>query len=87
MAHPEPPDTEPPDTEPPDTEPPGTGCPRDPTDRMMTAADVADLIGGNVTSSTVVRRYKPWGLPATKVGNQLRFWASDVYAWLRDHPA
>lgn len=52
-------------------------------DRMLTPAQVAEILGGNVTAGTVVRRRRSWGLPAHKVGRELRFRESDVHAWIR----
>ena len=51
-------------------------------DRMLNAAQVAAILGGNFKSETVVRRWKAWALPAHRIGKQLRWWQSDVYQWI-----
>jgi excisionase family DNA binding protein len=56
-------------------------------DRLLAPAEVAEILGGNVTAETIVRRWRKWGLPARRIGRELRFWESDVYAWIKDHPA
>jgi predicted DNA-binding transcriptional regulator AlpA len=58
-----------------------------PGDRLLNAAEVAEILGGNVTASTVVRRWRKWDLPAHRIGKQLRWWESDVYKWISNHPA
>jgi predicted DNA-binding transcriptional regulator AlpA len=58
-----------------------------PDDRLLNKAEVAQILGGNVTASTVIRRWRKWQLPAHRVGKQLRWWESDVYQWISDHPA
>jgi predicted DNA-binding transcriptional regulator AlpA len=65
---------------------PGHGPARD-ADRLLTPGQVAAIFGGRTTGSTVARRYKKWELPAVKVGRELRFWESQVYEWLKNHPA
>ena len=49
-------------------------CSIAPENRLMTSAEVACILGGNVTADTVVRNWKRWKLPAHKVGRELRFW-------------
>jgi hypothetical protein len=67
---------------------PGPGPhPAPPGDRLLPPAEVAKIFGGNVTAETVVRRHRKWGLPAHRIGRELRFWESDVYKWIKDHPA
>jgi predicted DNA-binding transcriptional regulator AlpA len=58
-----------------------------PGDRLLNAAEVAEILGGKVTRKTVVRRWRKWQLPAHRVGRELRWWESDVYQWIGNHPA
>lgn len=58
-----------------------------PGDRLLNAAEVAGILGGNVTATTVIRRWRKWQLPAHRIGKQLRWWQSDVYNWITSHPA
>ena len=61
--------------------------PRAPGDRLLSAAEVAQILGGNVTRTTVIRRWKNWQLPAHRIGKQLRWWQSDVYDWISNRTA
>jgi predicted DNA-binding transcriptional regulator AlpA len=61
--------------------------PRTPGDRLLSAAEVAQILGGNVTRNTVIRRRKNWQLPAHRIGKQLRWWQSDVYDWIGNRAA
>jgi hypothetical protein len=70
--------------------PPPTAAPGRPPqagDRLLTPAQVAEILGGSVTAETVVRRWRKWELPARRVGRELRFWESSVYEWITNHPA
>jgi predicted DNA-binding transcriptional regulator AlpA len=58
-----------------------------PGDRLLNAAEVAEILGGNVTASTVVRRWRKWQLHGRRIGKQLRWWESDVYKWISNRPA
>lgn len=55
------------------------------TDPLMTVGDVATLL--NVPVGRVYDRWKPWGLPALKIGTQLRFRRADVDRWLSEQTA
>ncbi len=55
------------------------------TDKLMTTGDVAALL--NVPVSRVYDCWKAWGLPALRIGGQLRFRRSDVDAWLSERAA
>jgi excisionase family DNA binding protein len=67
---------------------PGPGPhPAPPEDRLLTPAEVAEILGGDITAETVVRRWRKWKLPTHKIGRELRFWESDVYAWIKDRQA
>ena len=54
-------------------------------DRLINAAEVAQILGGNVTATTIIRRWRKWHLPAHRVGRELRWWQSDVYTWIDSH--
>lgn len=58
-----------------------------PGDRLLNKFEVAAILGGNFKPETVVRRWRKWGLQAHRVGKQLRWWESDVYEWISNHPA
>ena len=65
-----------------------TDTPARPADRLLTASEVARVMGGgNITPETVLRRWRKWGLPGVRIGKTIRWWESDVYEYLRDHPA
>ncbi|WP_344917427.1 helix-turn-helix domain-containing protein [Streptosporangium oxazolinicum] len=46
----------------------------------MSVEDVADYLG--VPKSTVYDQWKTWGLPAYRVGRNLRFRERNVESWL-----
>jgi excisionase family DNA binding protein len=50
------------------------------TDRLVTAAEVADLLG--FTSGTVLDWFEAGRLPGFKIGRAVRFRESEVLAWL-----
>lgn len=54
-------------------------------DALYTPAQVAAMLGGNVTARTVVRRWRSWGLTAYRIGRELRFKGSDIYAMIAAH--
>ncbi len=58
-----------------------------PDDKLLNSAEVAQILGGNVTATTVTRRWRKWGLHAQRVGRELRWWQSSVYQWIDSHPA
>jgi hypothetical protein len=71
-----------------DTDPkpgPDSAPPTPAGDRLLTPDQVAEICGGKTTGGTVVRRHRHWGLPAVRVGRELRFWESVVYEWLKNH--
>jgi predicted DNA-binding transcriptional regulator AlpA len=51
-------------------------------DRLLTKDQVAQILGGNVTGATIIRRHRHWGLTGHRVGREIRFWESDVYQWI-----
>jgi hypothetical protein len=51
-------------------------------DRLLTKEQVAQILGGNVTPATIIRRWRQWGLTGHRVGRELRWWESDVYQWI-----
>jgi excisionase family DNA binding protein len=53
------------------------------TDRLLTAREVADLLG--FSPSTIVDWFERGELPGFRVGGRLRFRASEVEAWLELH--
>ena len=61
--------------------------PAAPPDRLLDPAEVAEILGGDITAETVVRRWRKWGLPAHRIGKQLRWWESDLYKWIKNHHA
>jgi excisionase family DNA binding protein len=48
--------------------------------RLMTTADLAAYL--SVPRSRVYDCYRVWGIPAYKVGQELRFRRQDIDAWL-----
>lgn len=66
------------------TEPPGpaTGNPR-----MLTATQVAALLGGDISARTVRAYWRTWGLQAYRIGKHLRWKETDVHTWISQHPA
>jgi excisionase family DNA binding protein len=66
---------------------PEPGEPPEPKGRLLTPAEVAQILGGNTTAGTIVRRWRAWKLPAHRVGRELRFFESDVYTWIKNHRA
>jgi hypothetical protein len=61
--------------------------PATPADRLLSAAEVAAILGGDITADTVIRRWRTWGLNAHRIGRQLRWWQSDVYTWISSRRA
>jgi len=49
----------------------------------MDADEVAGIFGGAFTAKTVKRRYRNWGLPAHRIGKELRFWEHDVHDYIQ----
>jgi excisionase family DNA binding protein len=48
--------------------------------RLLTLTEAAEAL--NCTPRTLQRRWKYWGLHPTKVGRELRFYESDLLAYL-----
>jgi excisionase family DNA binding protein len=48
--------------------------------RLLSVVDVATRLG--VPKKTVYACWRPWGLPAFRVGRHLRFREGDLEAWL-----
>jgi predicted DNA-binding transcriptional regulator AlpA len=58
-----------------------------PEDRLLSAGQVAYLLGGNITAATVIRCYRKWDLlPARRIGRELRWKQSDVNDWINRQP-
>jgi excisionase family DNA binding protein len=55
--------------------------------RMLSAAQVADLLGGDISERTVRAYWRAWNLPAYRVGKHLRWKENDVRQWIDQHPA
>lgn len=55
--------------------------------RMLTASQVAVLLGGDISARTVRTYWRAWGLQAYRVGKHLRWKETDVQAWISQHPA
>jgi hypothetical protein len=70
----------------PDPAPAGQQPPT-PGDRLLSAAQVAHILGGDITADTVIRRWRTWGLHPIKIGKYRRWWQSDVYKWISSRPA
>lgn len=51
---------------------------------MLDAAEVAAIMGGDVTAGTVKRRYRAWELTPYRFGRRLRWRESDVRAWIKN---
>jgi excisionase family DNA binding protein len=64
----------------PTPQPPGG----DPDDQapMLSARDVAGMLGGGITPRTVRENRHAWHLPSYKIGRHVRFSFSDVRAWI-----
>lgn len=69
-------------TQPP-TPPPAPAIPA----RMLTATQVAALLGGEISARTVRAYWRTWGLQAYRIGKHLRWKETDVQAWITSHPA
>jgi len=65
----------------PGSQPPAHG------DRLLSAAEVAQILGGPITDRTVIRRWREWGLQPHRIGRQLRWWESAVYQWISNRRA
>jgi excisionase family DNA binding protein len=72
--------TQPPGPAQPATAPPGPG-------RLLTAGQVAALLGGDISARTVRAYWRTWGLQAYRVGKHLRWRETDVLTWINNHPA
>jgi len=73
-----------------DTQPPGARQPQPAPDgpgRMLTAGQVAALLGGDISARTVRAYWRAWGLQAYRVGKHLRWRETDVLRWIDKHPA
>ena len=57
------------------------------TSRMLSAAEVAGLLGGDISDRTVRAYWRTWGLQAYRVGKHLRWKETDVRTWIDQHPA
>ncbi len=54
------------------------------SDRLLTAREVAELLGLSIQS--ILRRWRAGDLPGFRLGsNVLRFRRSEIDAWLEDH--
>jgi Helix-turn-helix domain len=70
--------------------PPGTSEPRATADDpapMLSATQVAELLGGDISARTVRAYWRQWGLQAYRIGKHLRWKEHDVRAWIDHHPA
>lgn len=55
------------------------------SNRQLTMRECAAYL--NVPHSTLQRRWRTWGLPATRVGKALRFRERDIERWLETRKA
>jgi excisionase family DNA binding protein len=53
--------------------------------RLMTVRDVATVLG--VPTSRVYDRWREWGLPMYRVGQQLRCDPAELEEWIKSHRA
>lgn len=51
-------------------------------DRLLTADQVAAILGGSIRRSTVIRSWRRWGLTPRRFGKQLRWKQSDLDDWI-----
>jgi excisionase family DNA binding protein len=72
--------TPPPGPAQPAPDPPGPG-------HLLTAGQVAALLGGDISARTVRAYWRTWGLRAYRVGKHLRWRKTDVLTWIDSHPA
>ncbi len=54
---------------------------------MLTATQVAALLGGDISARTVRAYWRTWNLQAYRIGKHLRWRQADVLAWIDQHPA
>jgi excisionase family DNA binding protein len=54
---------------------------------MLSAAQVAALLGGDISARTVRAYWREWNLQAYRVGKHLRWKEHDVRTWIDQHPA
>ena len=73
--------TDPPD----DSRPPARTDPAEPERRMLDKFGVAELLGGDITATTVIRRWKSWGLTPHRLGRGLRWYEADVHEWIKNN--
>jgi len=72
------------------TQPPGPAQPAPALPgpgRLLTAGQVAALLGGDISARTVRAYWRAWGLQAYRVGKHLRWHETDVRTWINNHPA
>jgi excisionase family DNA binding protein len=50
------------------------------SNRLLSSREVAAILG--VRERTVRAMWKEWGLPAKRIGKQLRWRERDLYAWI-----
>lgn len=54
-------------------------------DRLLTPAEAGGILG---VSGPVLRRHRrKWGIPAVKVGRELKFPERELRAWIANRPA
>jgi excisionase family DNA binding protein len=55
------------------------------SNRLLSSREVAAILG--VRERTVRAMWKEWGLPAKRIGKQLRWRERDLYAWIEQQDA
>jgi excisionase family DNA binding protein len=55
------------------------------SNRLLSSREVAAILG--VRERTVRAMWKEWGLPAKRIGKQLRWRERDLYAWIERQDA
>lgn len=55
------------------------------SNRLLSSREVAALLG--VSERTVRDMWREWGLPAKRIGKQLRWRERDVHAWIERQAA
>ena len=73
---------------------PGPGAPRPRhrpgtlggSNRMLSADQVAEILGGGISAKTVLAYRHAWGLKSVKVGKHIRFRERDLNAWMDNRP-
>jgi excisionase family DNA binding protein len=56
------------------------------SNRMLSAEQVAEILGGGISAKTVLAYRHAWGLKSVKIGKHVRFRERDLNAWMDKRP-